>query len=42
MATIEIGGVAIPESALTWNFVRALGSRRAEREQGRNGGGVPR
>ena len=25
MATIEIGGVAIPESALTWNFVRASG-----------------
>ena len=25
MATIEIGGVAIPESALTWKFVRASG-----------------
>ena len=25
MATIEIGGLAIPESALTWNFVRASG-----------------
>lgn len=25
MASIEIGGVAIPESALTWNFVRASG-----------------
>ena len=25
MATIEIGGVAIPESALTWSFVRASG-----------------
>ena len=25
MATIEVGGVAIPESALTWNFVRASG-----------------
>ncbi|MDE0421571.1 MAG: alternative ribosome rescue aminoacyl-tRNA hydrolase ArfB [Gammaproteobacteria bacterium] len=25
MATIEIGGVAILESALTWNFVRASG-----------------
>ena len=25
MATIEVGGVAIPESAVTWNFVRASG-----------------
>ncbi|MDE0659051.1 MAG: aminoacyl-tRNA hydrolase [Gammaproteobacteria bacterium] len=25
MATIEVGGVAIPESAMTWNFVRASG-----------------
>lgn len=25
MASIEIGGVAIPESALSWNFVRASG-----------------
>ena len=25
MATIQIGGVAIPESALTWSFVRASG-----------------
>ena len=25
MANIEIGGVAIPESAINWNFVRASG-----------------